>query len=260
MQSSYSNVVINEGSEPENFFWVALGGRDDYETVRTGLNCRFPIHACIVRVAPRGCTYAPPQWRILPPVLCVPDDCSDLLQDADFMNWRRLFRCSNEKGFFAVSEKCLDFCQVQVMHCQVYSNAYIGICTVAVVSMWCAWWTSDSSSLCFWHSVMLCQIYTWALVAVDLGGYFYTIIIENKVLPSCMVDYYLQCDILFSVVSVCYHCQWCYLYIIGGFVWWWCDDIGQWHKCVCVVWEEFQWDGAKVGRQEFSSKHVHMPE
>ena len=24
----------------------------------------------------------------------------------------RLFRCSNEKGFFAVSEKCLDFCQV----------------------------------------------------------------------------------------------------------------------------------------------------
>lgn len=28
------------------------------------------------------------------------------------MNWRRLFRCSNEKGYFAVSEKCLDFCQV----------------------------------------------------------------------------------------------------------------------------------------------------
>ena len=26
----------------------------------------------------------------------------------------RLFRCSNEKGFFAVSEKCLDFCQVCV--------------------------------------------------------------------------------------------------------------------------------------------------
>lgn len=34
IQSSYSNVVIREGSEPENFFWVALGGKAEYETVR----------------------------------------------------------------------------------------------------------------------------------------------------------------------------------------------------------------------------------
>lgn len=62
-ESSYSNVVINEGSEPENFFWVALGGKDEYEA------------------------------------------------NADFMKHSRLFRCSNAKGFFAVSEKCSDFCQ-----------------------------------------------------------------------------------------------------------------------------------------------------
>jgi hypothetical protein len=61
--STYSNVLIQEGAEPENFFWVALGGRKDYET------------------------------------------------DANFMKHSRLFRCSNEKGFFAVSEKCSDFCQ-----------------------------------------------------------------------------------------------------------------------------------------------------
>ena len=33
LQSTYSNVVIQEGSEPENFFWVALGGKQPYETV-----------------------------------------------------------------------------------------------------------------------------------------------------------------------------------------------------------------------------------
>lgn len=32
--------------------------------------------------------------------------------DADFMNWTRLFRCTNDKGFFSVSEKTVDFCQV----------------------------------------------------------------------------------------------------------------------------------------------------
>jgi hypothetical protein len=30
------------------------------------------------------------------------------------MNYTRLFRCSNEKGYFTVSEKCSDFCQVSV--------------------------------------------------------------------------------------------------------------------------------------------------
>ena len=42
------------------------------------------------------------------------------LQNADFMKYSRLFRCSNDKGFFAVSEKCSDFCQVRValdVHC-----------------------------------------------------------------------------------------------------------------------------------------------
>ena len=36
------------------------------------------------------------------------------LQNADFMAYARLFRCSNEKGYFAVSEKCADFCQVSI--------------------------------------------------------------------------------------------------------------------------------------------------
>ncbi|XP_013145269.1 PREDICTED: protein flightless-1 [Papilio polytes] len=55
--------VVTEGTEPDNFFWVALGGRKPYDT------------------------------------------------DADYLNYTRLFRCSNEKGYFTVSEKCTDFCQ-----------------------------------------------------------------------------------------------------------------------------------------------------
>ena len=31
--------------------------------------------------------------------------------DADYMEHSRLFRCSNDKGFFSISEKCSDFCQ-----------------------------------------------------------------------------------------------------------------------------------------------------
>lgn len=55
--------ILNEGEEPENFFWVALGGRKPYD------------------------------------------------EEADFMQYSRLFRCSNEKGYFTVAEKCSDFCQ-----------------------------------------------------------------------------------------------------------------------------------------------------
>lgn len=61
--TSYSKQVINEGEEPENFFWVGIGAQKPYD------------------------------------------------DDAEYMKYTRLFRCSNEKGYFAVTEKCSDFCQ-----------------------------------------------------------------------------------------------------------------------------------------------------
>ena len=61
--ASYSKQVINEGEEPENFFWVGIGAQKPYD------------------------------------------------DDAEYMKHTRLFRCSNEKGYFAVTEKCSDFCQ-----------------------------------------------------------------------------------------------------------------------------------------------------
>lgn len=60
---TYSKQVINEGEEPENFFWVGIGSQKVYD------------------------------------------------EDADYMKYARLFRCSNEKGYFSISEKCSDFCQ-----------------------------------------------------------------------------------------------------------------------------------------------------
>jgi hypothetical protein len=60
----YSLQILSEGEEPDNFFWVGLGGKKPYEST------------------------------------------------ADFLKYTRLFRCSNEKGYFTVSEKCSDFCQV----------------------------------------------------------------------------------------------------------------------------------------------------
>jgi len=62
-KDGYTIQMINEGEEPENFFWVGIGGVKQYE------------------------------------------------QDCSFMHYHRLFRCSNEKGYFTVSEKCADFCQ-----------------------------------------------------------------------------------------------------------------------------------------------------
>jgi hypothetical protein len=65
----FSLQILNEGEEPNNFFWVGLGGR------KKGYD-----------------------------------------SDAQFMNHARLFRCSNEKGYFTVSEKCSDFCQDDLAH------------------------------------------------------------------------------------------------------------------------------------------------
>ncbi|XP_065316416.1 protein flightless-1-like isoform X2 [Gordionus sp. m RMFG-2023] len=59
----YNIQVIKEGNEPENFFWPALGGKNNYE------------------------------------------------KEAKYMNYLRLFRCSNDMGYFRITERCADFCQ-----------------------------------------------------------------------------------------------------------------------------------------------------
>ena len=63
LQASYSNQTIYEGAEPENFFWLAMGGRGEHDT------------------------------------------------EAEYMKHTRLFRCSNDQGYFAITEKLADFCQ-----------------------------------------------------------------------------------------------------------------------------------------------------
>ena len=77
----FSVQILNEGEEPNNFFWVGLGGKKTYDS------------------------------------------------EADFMDHARLFRCSNEKGYFTVSEKCSDFCQVR----------YIMIHLIILMPIWHLW-------------------------------------------------------------------------------------------------------------------------
>ena len=72
LQERFSLQVLNEGEEPDNFFWVGLGERKMYDT------------------------------------------------QAEFLDHARLFRCSNERGYFAVSEKCSDFCQVKKTEIDFY--------------------------------------------------------------------------------------------------------------------------------------------
>ena len=62
-EGTYSIQVLNEGEEPEVFFWHSLDGKKHYDAT------------------------------------------------AEYMKHMRLFRCSNDRGYFAVTEKCIDFCQ-----------------------------------------------------------------------------------------------------------------------------------------------------
>ena len=72
--SKYSKQVLMEGEEPENFFWTGLNGMPENHTPE---NPVYPI-------------------------------------DAPWAQHSRLFRCTNENGFFAIKEKCLDFCQLDL--------------------------------------------------------------------------------------------------------------------------------------------------
>uniref|UniRef100_A0A8C5SW37 Protein flightless-1 homolog n=1 Tax=Laticauda laticaudata TaxID=8630 RepID=A0A8C5SW37_LATLA len=110
---SYSKQVINEGEEPENFFWVGIGAQKPYDG------------------------------------------------DAEYMNFSRLFRCSNEKGYFAVSEKCSDFCQDDLADddimlldngCEVYM-----------------WVGTQTSQVEIKLSLKACQVYIQHMRSKDAG-------------------------------------------------------------------------------------------
>lgn len=80
--------VINEGEEPENFFWVGIGSQKQYDEdaeymkyarlFRLDMPIRFLSN--VLRIS----------WLLIPLIH---------------------HRCSNEKGYFSISEKCSDFCQ-----------------------------------------------------------------------------------------------------------------------------------------------------
>ena len=50
-KSGYTVQIVNEGDEPENFFWVGVGGKKDYDKViifmgkvgKVGIQTKWPI-------------------------------------------------------------------------------------------------------------------------------------------------------------------------------------------------------------------------
>lgn len=80
--------VINEGEEPENFFWVGIGSQKPYDE-----DAEYMKHARLFRSDDHLFMSSPEMTaEALMLLLCS-------------------LRCSNEKGYFSVSEKCSDFCQ-----------------------------------------------------------------------------------------------------------------------------------------------------
>jgi hypothetical protein len=58
-------------------------------------------------------------WKVLHPTTAT----VDYEKEVDFVDYTRLFRCTNEKGFFAVSEKTIDFCQVSTsVHAHTHTH------------------------------------------------------------------------------------------------------------------------------------------
>lgn len=90
--TSFVSQVINEGEEPENFFWVGIGSQKPYDE-----DADYMKYARLFR------SVNATQRLILQPTLLL--WC--LLSSFSILS----FRCSNEKGYFSVSEKCSDFCQ-----------------------------------------------------------------------------------------------------------------------------------------------------
>lgn len=111
----FVSKVINEGEEPENFFWVGIGSQKQYDEDADYMkyarlfrwakvfsfwqqhiivkgNSKFIFNPDFFPFATRPSISTFPLSPVTPPI---PPS----------------HRCSNEKGYFSVSEKCSDFCQ-----------------------------------------------------------------------------------------------------------------------------------------------------
>lgn len=95
--------AISGQSANHVFIWVgSAADDDDVQVAKEMVNQMYPSEQYPMTVINEG--FEPEMFKQQFGKFTVDNDCS-------FMSYSRLFRCSNDKGYFTVSEKCSDFCQ-----------------------------------------------------------------------------------------------------------------------------------------------------
>lgn len=100
-----------------------------------------------------------------------PDLPRPSVQDADYLNHTRLFRCSNELGYFAISERLADFCQVWCgCVCGWVLCGWVHVQICVYVHVWCL--SAYNNEMCVWYqqlatcpSTMVCPPPSSSLLA-----------------------------------------------------------------------------------------------
>lgn len=102
----FVSQVINEGEEPENFFWVGIGSQKQYDEDADYMkHARLFRWVSVISLRSRRYSRRKGSWMNLDRIQSVFSFCLSLMSVLSSL------RCSNEKGYFSVSEKCSDFCQ-----------------------------------------------------------------------------------------------------------------------------------------------------
>lgn len=103
LNSGFCYILKVPCDEPVIFVWIGSKAKQDEADIAeqiavTMFDERYRVS--IINEHEEGDQF----WQAIGDKKEYEDDCS-------FMQYTRLFRCSNDKGYFSVSEKCADFCQ-----------------------------------------------------------------------------------------------------------------------------------------------------
>lgn len=103
LYSAYCYIfkIINNKNEINVFIWIGADADEHDANIANEIAASLYDPSAII-VINEG--FEPELFRQQFNPFLIDNDCS-------FINYSRLFRCSNDKGYFTVSEKCTDFCQ-----------------------------------------------------------------------------------------------------------------------------------------------------
>lgn len=103
LNSGFCYLLKDPRNEPVIFVWLGIRSDDDEAKLAEEIAVKMFDEKFRVSILLEG-EEDDLFWEALGGKKPYDEDCS-------FMQYTRLFRCSNDKGYFSVSEKCPDFCQ-----------------------------------------------------------------------------------------------------------------------------------------------------